>query len=96
MDNKVEIVGNGKSEIIKNALEKQTETIQIDKDTISEVKIKNLNPEEMKKETLKKYKESMDKVILPNIGTEFSIAGQIFKVTYINKGKKRISAEPMV
>jgi len=46
------------------------------------------NPED--KEQIVKKKE----VILPPIGTKFMIAGESYKVTWLNPGKHRFSAEP--
>jgi len=35
-----------------------------------------------------------EKTQLPQVGTKFFIEGIEFKVTYVNEGKKRISAVP--
>jgi len=56
--------------------------------------LKNL--EGLQDEAMKKYQEKRGEISLPEVGTEFSISGQIFKVTYVNEGKKRLSVEPVV
>jgi hypothetical protein len=64
-----------------------------------EIKVQT-NPatsEEIKESiSLQKTENIVSTQILPSIGTIFSIAGNIYKVTYVNEGKNRFSASPVL
>ncbi len=44
--------------------------------------------------TDKEQKLNKNEKVLPEVGTKFMVKGHTYKVTYVNKGQKRFSAEP--
>jgi len=76
-------VDNETTDKLVEALEKE----DVVKEVIHE-ETQETNPES--KEQIVKKKE----VKLPPIGTKFMIAGDSYKVTWLNPGKHRFSAEP--
>ena len=53
----------------------------------------NLNLKQIRNQLKQEEAENLAKQgVLPNIGTIFLLKGQLFKIVYINQGRKRISA----
>lgn len=94
---KIVVVGDHtpKGEMI-NRLNQQTEVVQIDENKTTEVGVEELNMENLQKDAMKKYNEAKNQIVLPEVGTQISINGQIFQVTYVNEQKKRFSVEPVI
>ena len=63
---------------------------------IDDGKIKDI--ETLTQEAVQDGKKQMEKkkkeLVLPEIGAKFLLAGESYKVCYVNKGQKRFSAEP--
>ncbi|MBU0598865.1 hypothetical protein KKF61_07835 [Patescibacteria group bacterium] len=47
------------------------------------------------KESIREQHVEVPRQILPSTGTIFSIGGVMYKVTYVNNGKERFSANPV-
>lgn len=53
-------------------------------------------PEEIKESFAQRRGVEVPPQLLPNTGTIFSINGVMYKVTYVNEGKVRFSASPIL
>lgn len=101
MEEKTKIVVVGQNQELDKAIVKETtqggdfEVIDVGEEKIK-VPTEKLDYKKSKEETLKKFQESREKISLPVVGTVFSINGQMFRITYVNKGKKRLSIEPVI
>ena len=92
-----EVVVVGRNQEIEKEMIKmgdEMEVINVEKD--DDVHIELPSAEKLKDKAIKKFEKARREVVLPEIGTQFSIGGQVFKVTYINEGRKRLSVEPVV
>jgi len=65
----------------------------MNKDAKPENEAQNKNGESITDEMSETDKSTKEIVNLPEIGKRFYIDGQLFKVTYVNLGRKRFSAE---
>ena len=81
---KVAVIGdNTNAELIKEAMKgKSIDVVDAPKEATMVYETDEVKP--------KKKKD----IILPPIGTKFMVAGDSYKVTWLNPGKNRFSAEP--
>jgi len=94
MDKKSKVMVVGRNQEMEETIAKLENVHMGDKDI--KVATDELNIEDLQDEVKTKYQKARGEVSLPEVGLEFSINGQIFKVTYVNEGKKRLSVEPVV
>ena len=93
-DERINVLGDdAKANLINELQKEKTETVVLEDGKTTEVQVQDLDPKEIQKQSLEKHNKAYN---LPEVGTEFSINGQIFKITYVNEGRKRLSAEPVV
>lgn len=84
-EEKTEVIVVGDDSEIKDKLVEVLE-----KEDIEPILDQTEETKPVNKEQIVKKKE----VVLPPMGSKFMIAGNSYKVTYINEGKHRFSAEP--
>jgi len=51
--------------------------------------------DDVRVDSLGRPTEGKEKEPLPQVGTKFFIEGVLYKVIYVNEGKRRFSASPM-